>query len=542
MPHHTLLYRLVVCVLLLAVFSGALQAQDAAAWEVLELINNARAAAGVHPLAMNGALVAAAQAHSDDMAAGDFLSHTGSDGSAFWQRMMAAGYPLTSGAENVLFRWDTNAASVFQQWMDSPPHRENMLSPAYVEVGIASAQSDSGRYYFTIVLGARAGVDPLPSATPVSLNTPLPTSTPQPTWTAAAQQPAVQPTQPPDPGPVSTAASAAQPSPTPWPTATTPPLQTSTPRPVWLSLLQPFLQETTVILNITADLALRAGGIAIVDNPAQLTPAAAPPDIRLLYGPDGLALINTSGRSLDLRGLVFSSAEGSMFAERWDTPGLSRPLDFFPSGDCLQVWGLGSAGLERPAECAVRHGWVAVNDAQIFWRAAAGFSVMREGVVLANCAAEVGRCDVHFSSASVGPSSVQQPAAPASSAGSAGGDIRLVYSRNGLTLINTSGRELDISQLAFESDAGVMLASRWDTPGLSRPLTAFPWPDCLQVWGVDAENIPPLPEDCRLRHAWIAVGFDQQFWVNVGSFRVRRGAELLATCSLAAGLCDFLLP
>ena len=161
----TTILLLMIGALLLSLPSITMQGQDAQAWGILSLVNDARASQGVPALAMNSRLVAAAQLHSDDMASGEFMSHTGSDGSRFWERMADAGYIMTSGAENVLYRWDLSTGGAFQQWRDSPPHNTNMMNGTYQEVGIAWARSASGKYYYTMVLGARADFVP-PTAVP----------------------------------------------------------------------------------------------------------------------------------------------------------------------------------------------------------------------------------------------------------------------------------------------------------------------------------------------------------------------------------------
>jgi uncharacterized protein YkwD len=70
--------------------SGPAGAQDPAG-DLLALINNARLSQGLPPYVISGELAAAAQRHSDDMAATGQVSHTGSDGSSDVQRVLDAG-------------------------------------------------------------------------------------------------------------------------------------------------------------------------------------------------------------------------------------------------------------------------------------------------------------------------------------------------------------------------------------------------------------------------------------------------------------------
>ncbi|MFC4333513.1 CAP domain-containing protein [Streptomyces andamanensis] len=111
---------------------------DSAA-QILALVNNERAKAGCSALTANPALAAAAQAHSEDMAAHRNMSHTGSDGSAPGDRITAAGYTWSTYGENVAYGY-TDAAQVMAAWMNSPGHKANILDCAFKEIGVGLAQ------------------------------------------------------------------------------------------------------------------------------------------------------------------------------------------------------------------------------------------------------------------------------------------------------------------------------------------------------------------------------------------------------------------
>ncbi|MFD8613546.1 CAP domain-containing protein [Streptomyces sp. NPDC059631] len=117
---------------------GASAPSDSAA-QILALVNNERAKAGCSALTANPALAAAAQAHSEDMAAHRNMSHTGSDGSAPGDRITAAGYTWSTYGENVAYGY-TSAAQVMAAWMDSPGHKANILNCAFKEIGVGLAQ------------------------------------------------------------------------------------------------------------------------------------------------------------------------------------------------------------------------------------------------------------------------------------------------------------------------------------------------------------------------------------------------------------------
>lgn len=125
------------------------------AQQVVDLVNQQRAAAGVAPLAMHLALNSAAQRMSNDMAAHDTMypagqsrPHIGSDGTTAGQRIAAAGYAWRAWAENIA-AGQPDAASVVQGWMSSAGHRTNILNPGYTDIGVGLAYSASGVPYWT---------------------------------------------------------------------------------------------------------------------------------------------------------------------------------------------------------------------------------------------------------------------------------------------------------------------------------------------------------------------------------------------------------
>ncbi|HEX6417925.1 MAG TPA: CAP domain-containing protein [Acidimicrobiales bacterium] len=102
--------------------------------QVVALANAARAEAGCDPLAVDERLTAAAQAHSDDMAANDYFSHDSLDGRTFVDRVLAAGYPRPS-AENIAAGQRT-AQAVHDAWMGSDGHRANILNCDFTAIGV----------------------------------------------------------------------------------------------------------------------------------------------------------------------------------------------------------------------------------------------------------------------------------------------------------------------------------------------------------------------------------------------------------------------
>lgn len=120
---------------------------------VAERTNAVRAQYGLAPLAVHPQLTQAAQAHSNDQAARQRMSHTGSNGSTMADRVGATGYSWSRIAENVAAGQRTPSA-VTDAWLGSPGHRANMLDGSLVHIGVAVATSSSGTPYWTMVLGA----------------------------------------------------------------------------------------------------------------------------------------------------------------------------------------------------------------------------------------------------------------------------------------------------------------------------------------------------------------------------------------------------
>lgn len=115
--------------------------------EVVRLVNLERAAAGCAPLRVDARIARAAQLHSEDMAAQDYLSHTSRDGRTAADRMRAQGYPDGS-AENIA-AGQRNAVAVVRAWMDSAGHRANILDCDNRATGVGAARGGSYGTYWT---------------------------------------------------------------------------------------------------------------------------------------------------------------------------------------------------------------------------------------------------------------------------------------------------------------------------------------------------------------------------------------------------------
>ncbi|HEY9729906.1 MAG TPA: CAP domain-containing protein [Chroococcales cyanobacterium] len=118
--------------------------------QLLSLINAERQKVGAPPLRTNLQLTQAALGQSQDMATNNFFSHTGSNGSEFSDRISTTGYDWSAVAENIAAGQSTPTA-VVRSWLNSPPHKQNMLNPQYTEVGFGYAYNSqsSNKTYWT---------------------------------------------------------------------------------------------------------------------------------------------------------------------------------------------------------------------------------------------------------------------------------------------------------------------------------------------------------------------------------------------------------
>jgi uncharacterized protein YkwD len=137
--------RLIATGLMLLALGGAmspaqaapdLESDDDQAEAVLELVNDVRADAGCGPLKRDPRLEAAALKHAHSMARDNFFSHEGKDGSRVGKRVTAQGYTFQLVGENISAGYPT-AEETMDGWMKSPGHRANILTCAYMDIGVA---------------------------------------------------------------------------------------------------------------------------------------------------------------------------------------------------------------------------------------------------------------------------------------------------------------------------------------------------------------------------------------------------------------------
>lgn len=121
--------------------SSTISAANVLETQVLGEINAVRRTRGLSALRLNAGLAAAAAAHSAAMARGGFFAHESADGSPFWKRVKShydsAGFARWSVGENLVWAApELTPKQAVTMWMNSPPHRKNLLSPQWREIGL----------------------------------------------------------------------------------------------------------------------------------------------------------------------------------------------------------------------------------------------------------------------------------------------------------------------------------------------------------------------------------------------------------------------
>jgi len=172
--------------------------------------NAARSDNGVAGLALNDQLDAAAQASANDMAARNYWSHNTPEGNPPWIWVSDQGYAYQKLGQNLAAGF-SDEQSTINGWMASPPHRENLLDPAFNDVGFGFANNpdytSAGGGPMTIVVAFYG--EPAAAAAPVAAPTGDSGGSAEPTTPVSSTPPASTPatTNTPTPAPAAPAAS-----------------------------------------------------------------------------------------------------------------------------------------------------------------------------------------------------------------------------------------------------------------------------------------------------------------------------------------------
>lgn len=129
-------------------FNDNIQDSSQSAWtqQVVKLVNEERAKAGLSALKLNTNVAAAAQTRTRELSSS--FSHTRPNGSHFSTALKEQGVSYSSAGENIAYG-QTSPEAVMKQWLNSSGHRANILNPDFTEIGVGHVETDSGVHYWT---------------------------------------------------------------------------------------------------------------------------------------------------------------------------------------------------------------------------------------------------------------------------------------------------------------------------------------------------------------------------------------------------------
>lgn len=108
--------------------------------DLINLLNQDRQKLGLNPLTQNNTLDKAAYLKGEDMIQNSYFSHQSPEGITPWFWFLQAGYDYKYAGENLAIGF-VDSKNVYDAWLNSPSHKENLLNPNYKEIGTAVLQN-----------------------------------------------------------------------------------------------------------------------------------------------------------------------------------------------------------------------------------------------------------------------------------------------------------------------------------------------------------------------------------------------------------------
>ena len=135
---------------------------------VIRALNEVRSSEGLEPLHASPSLRSAARGHSQSMLDDGFFGHESADGTAFSDRIRRyytnRGWRMWSVGEALLASQglSIDAKAIVKAWLESPPHREIILSPTFRDMGVGALYAPAAPKAFggaeTVVVTADFGL------------------------------------------------------------------------------------------------------------------------------------------------------------------------------------------------------------------------------------------------------------------------------------------------------------------------------------------------------------------------------------------------
>ncbi|HYK96713.1 MAG TPA: CAP domain-containing protein [Candidatus Dormibacteraeota bacterium] len=162
--------------------------------EMVTLINQARASAGLPALVTDSALTSVARWRSKDMWDRNYFSHTipSPPGGTVFDELKRRGICYTLAGENIgenNYPDDVATQTMFNGWMSSSGHRALILGSGFNHIGVGAFKGTGSTYPthdWTAVFTHSCSGGPTPTPKPTPKPTPTPKATPRPTTDPAA--------------------------------------------------------------------------------------------------------------------------------------------------------------------------------------------------------------------------------------------------------------------------------------------------------------------------------------------------------------------
>ncbi|MBD5542939.1 MAG: hypothetical protein HDR01_01515 [Lachnospiraceae bacterium] len=113
--------------------------------QVVKLVNEERAKAGLNPVTLDKEIEAAALIRAKEIQSS--FSHTRPNGSSFSTVLKEQGIRYSGAGENIAWG-QISPEAVMEAWMNSDGHRANILNPKFTKLGVGYDQSAKGRNYW----------------------------------------------------------------------------------------------------------------------------------------------------------------------------------------------------------------------------------------------------------------------------------------------------------------------------------------------------------------------------------------------------------
>ena len=112
--------------------------------QVVTLVNEERAAAGLNPLTINESAMSAALVRAKEIR--QSFSHTRPDGSSFSTALKEQGVSYRGSGENIAYG-QRSPEAVMKAWMNSSGHRANILNAKYTSIGVGCYEQNGTLYW-----------------------------------------------------------------------------------------------------------------------------------------------------------------------------------------------------------------------------------------------------------------------------------------------------------------------------------------------------------------------------------------------------------